>query len=148
MLEAGARDEEIASAAASVAEAEAALQQAQASLDDTVLRAPVAGTLAALHVKTGEQVASGHPVAELADLSEWQIETDDLTELDVINVAEGDRVVMTFDAIPGLELGGSVVRIKPIGEEKLGDITYTVIVQPDEQDPRLRWNMTAVVTIP
>ncbi len=148
LLEAGARDEEIASAAASVAEAEAALQQAQASLDDTVLRAPVGGTLAALHVKTGEQVAAGHPVAELADLSKWQIETDDLTELDVINVTEGDRVVMTFDAIPGLELGGSVVRIKPIGEEKLGDITYTVIVQPDEQDPRLRWNMTAVVTIP
>jgi HlyD family secretion protein len=41
-----------------------------------------------------------------------------------------------------------VVRIKPIGEEKLGDITYTIIVQPNEQDPRLRWNMTAMVTIP
>jgi HlyD family secretion protein len=57
-------------------------------------------------------------------------------------------VVLTFDAIPSLELGGTVLRIKPIGQEKLGDVTYTVIVRPDEQDPRLRWNMTAVVTIP
>ena len=28
-----------------------------------------------------------------------------------------------------------------------GDITYTVVVAPDQNDPRLRWNMTAVVTI-
>jgi HlyD family secretion protein len=41
-----------------------------------------------------------------------------------------------------------VVRVKPIGEEKRGDVAYTVIVQPDERDSRLRWKMTAVVTIP
>jgi hypothetical protein len=41
-----------------------------------------------------------------------------------------------------------VVRIKSIGQEKLGDITYTVVVRLDDQDPRLRWNMTAVVTVP
>ena len=38
-------------------------------------------------------------------------------------------------------------RIKEIGENKMGDITYTVIVIPDEQDDRLRWNMTATVVI-
>jgi hypothetical protein len=41
-----------------------------------------------------------------------------------------------------------VVRIKPLGVEKLGDVTYTVVIQPDEQDARLRWKMTAVATIP
>jgi hypothetical protein len=71
-----------------------------------------------------------------------------LTELDVINVQEGERVRLTFDAIKGIELAGTVVRIKPLGEEKLGDITYTVVVRLDEQDPRLRWKMTAVVTMP
>jgi len=147
MLRAGAREEEIAAARATVAEAEAALQDAKASLADTELRAPSAAALAALHVKEGEQVTPGHPVAEIADLTTWQIETDDLTELDVPNVQEGDRVLLTFDAIPGLEMEGTVLRIKPIGQEKLGDVTYTVIVQPDEQDARLRWNMTAVVTV-
>jgi HlyD family secretion protein len=148
LLMAGARAEEIAASAAAVDQAQAALQQAQASLADTELRAPFAGTLAVLNVKAGEQVGAGMPVAQLADLSTWQIETDDLTELDVVSVHEGDRVTLTFDAIQDLELGGTVVRIKPLGEEKRGDITYTVIIRPDEQDPRLRWKMTAVATIP
>jgi len=148
LLQAGAREEEVAAARATVAEAEAALQAAQAGLADTELRAPSAATLAALQVSEGEQVLPGHPLAEVADLTTWRIETDDLTELDVLNVQEGDRVLLTFDAIPGLEMQGTVLRIKPIGQEKLGDITYTVIVQPDEQDSRLRWNMTAVVTVP
>ena len=148
LLKAGARSQDLDAAAAAVDQAQAALQQAQASLADTELRAPFAGTLALLYVKAGELAAGGMPVAALADLSAWQIETDDLTELDVVGVEEGDAVSLTFDAVSGLELPGRVVRIKPMGEEKLGDVTYTAIVVPEEQDPRLKWRMTAVVTLP
>jgi HlyD family secretion protein len=148
LLLAGARSEEIAAAEALVAEAEAALGQAQASLADAELRAPFAGTIAESYVKVGEQVLAGVPVVELADFSAWQVDTDDLTELDVVRVQEGDEVRVTFDAIKGLELAGKVVGVKSIGREKLGDITYVVTAHLDEQDARLRWNMTAVVTIP
>lgn len=147
LLRAGARAERISAAEAEVASAEAALQQAQAALADTELRAPFAGTVASVDVRVGEQVAPGTPVVRLTDLSEWQIETEDLTEFDVVTIAEGDPVEITFDAIPDLELSGTVVRIKPLGENRQGDITYTVVVQPDGQDSRLRWNMTAVTTI-
>jgi HlyD family secretion protein len=81
----------------------------------------------------------------LADVSAWQIQTDDLTELQVGRVNEGDRVTLTLEAIPDLELAGKVTRIRPIGENKRGDITYTVIITPDRQDSRLKWNMTAIV---
>jgi len=148
LLLAGVRDQEIAAAASLVDEAQAALQQAQAGLVDTELRAPFSGTVASLAVKVGEQVVAGQPVVQLADLSQWQVETDDLTELDVVRVHEGDPVEVTFDAIEGLKLAGTVARIKAIGQESLGDITYTVVVGLEEQDPRLRWNMTAVVTVP
>ena len=144
---AGIRKEEIASAEALVAEAGAAVQQARASLADTELRAPFAGTVADSYVKVGEQVVAGVPVIELADLGVWQVETTDLTELDIVRVQAGDEVAVTFDAIEALELPGRVVRVKSIGRERIGDITYMVTVQLDEQDPRLRWNMTAVVTI-
>lgn len=147
LLLAGARQEDLAGAQAAVLEAEAAVRQAKASLADTALRAPSAGTIAALEVKEGEQVVVGKPVAELADLGDWQIETSDLTELDVTSVQEGDRVSLTFDAISDLELSGTVTRIKSIGQEKLGDVTYTLVIRPDVQDRRLRWNMTGVVTI-
>lgn len=145
---AGIRKEEIAVAEALVAEAEAAVRQARASLADTELRAPFAGTIADCYVKAGEQVVAGVPVVELADLSVWQVKTSDLTELDIVRVQAGDEVSVTFDAIEELELAGKVVHIKPIGREQLGDITYAVTVQLDRQDARLRWNMTAVVTIP
>ena len=146
-LLAGARPEETAAAEADVAAAAADLAQARAALAETQLNAPFAGTVASLDVKVGEQVAPGNPIVRLADLSEWQIETTDLTELSIISIAEGDEVIITLDAIPDLELPGSVSRIKVIGENRHGDMTYTVIVKPDYHDDRLRWNMTASVSI-
>jgi HlyD family secretion protein len=83
----------------------------------------------------------------LADFSQWQVETDDLTELNVVRVREGAAVQLAFDALPGVTLPGTVVQIKPIGVNKQGDITYTVVIAPDRWDERLRWNMTAVATI-
>jgi multidrug resistance efflux pump len=148
LLEAGARAETIAALEADLAAAEAALELSQVALADTLLRAPFAGTFASLDTKVGEQVLPGVPVAWLADLTEWQIETDDLTELSIVDVEVGAPAVITVDAIPGLELLGEVARIRSIGESKLGDITYTVIITPDEHDDRLRWGMTAMVVIP
>jgi HlyD family secretion protein len=148
LLAAGAPKEQIAAARAAVDQAKGALQLAQANLSDAKLRAPFAGTLAALQVGAGEQVMPGVPIAVLGDLSQWQVETSDLAELDITRVQEGLPVTLTFDAVDGLELQGTVVRIQPLGVDKVGDVTYTVVIHPEQQDPRLRWNMTAVVTIP
>ena len=148
LVEAGARPETVAAVEADLAAAEAALKQSQVALADTVLEAPFAGTVASLDTSVGEQVMPGVPVVWLADLSEWQIETDDLTELSIVQVEGEAPALVTFDAIPGLELPGTVVRIGSMGENKMGDVVYTVIVAPDEHDDRLRWGMTAMVVIP
>jgi HlyD family secretion protein len=81
----------------------------------------------------------------LANSTDWEVETTDLTELNINNIQEGDAVKITFDAIPGLELSGTVLRIQSLGQNKQGDITYKVTVKLDKQDDRLRWNMTALV---
>ena len=148
LLKAGAHEQEIAAAQAAVTQAEAGLRQAQAALKDTELRSPFAGTVAVLNVRQGEQVSGAAPVAEVGDLSGWQVETDDLSELDVVRVQPGQDVRVTFDAIPGLEIRGTVQRVQPKGEKKLGDMTYTAIVGLQNPDPRLLWNMTAVVNVP
>jgi HlyD family secretion protein len=116
-------------------------------LDETELRAPFAGTIAALDLKVGETVVPGTPVVHLADLATWQIETTDLTELNIVRVRPGSAVTVTFDAIPALELPGTVSRIRALGENKQGDITYVVTITPDRQDERLHWNMTASVSM-
>ena len=147
LVEAGVRDETIAVAEADVQAAEAALTQAQAALAETELRAPFAGTVASLNAAVGEQITAGAPVVVLGDLTRWQIETEDLTEFDAVNVKPGDAVTITFDALPGLEKDGVVKLVRPIGENNRGDIVYTLVIEPSEHDVRLLWNMTAVVTL-
>lgn len=146
LLAAGARPETIAVAEADVQAAAAAVAQAEAALSDAELRAPFAGTVAELNVNVGEPVAAGATVIRLADLSRWQIETEDLTEFEVVGLKPGDKATLTFDAIPDLKKDGIVNRIRPIGQDNRGDIVYTLIVDPSQQDARLLWNMTAVVT--
>ncbi len=147
LLAAGAKPETIAGAEADIASAKAAVAQAKVALAETELKAPFAGTVAALDARGGEQVGPGSPIIRLADLTSWQIETDDLTELSVVRVADGAPASITFDAIPGLKITGKVSRVKPLGENKQGDMTYMVVIAPDQIDPRLRWNMTAAVAI-
>jgi HlyD family secretion protein len=147
LLQAGARAEQIRAAEADAAATKAALDQAQVAVEERELCAPFGGTVASLDVKVGEAVAMGVPVAELADLSAWRIETEDLTEMDVVSVGEDDDVLIMVDALPGVEIAGEVVRIRSIGENKHGDMTYTVVVEPQGADRRLRWNMTTMVAI-
>jgi HlyD family secretion protein len=146
-LRAGPTTAQLAVAEADVQRAQAALKAVQVAATETELRAPFAGTVGVLDLQVGEYVAPGTPVVQLADLSDWQIETTDLTETDIEGVHEGSQVTVTFDAIPEIELPGSVARIRQVGENKQGDITYTVIVKLNQHDPRLRWNMTASVAI-
>lgn len=147
LLLAGTREEEIAAAEADVAAATAALQQALVSLSEAELRAPFTGTVAELLVNVGEQGTPNTPIVRLADLSTWQVETEDLTELDIVGINERTPVTLTFDAIPDLEIAGRVKYVKPLGQDNRGDIVYVVVIEPAQQDRRLLWNMTAVAEL-
>ncbi len=140
LTKAGATPEQIEAAKARVA-------QAQAALDETVLLAPFDGVLAELPIQKGEMVAPGPRVASLADLTRWQVETDDLSEVDVVNVQVGAEVNVTVDALPGVTLKGKVAAVMPRSVVKRGDVTYTVKVALTEPDAQLRWGMTAFVDI-
>ncbi|MFZ4655461.1 MAG: HlyD family secretion protein [Caldilineaceae bacterium] len=142
----GTRPEQLAQAEASVAAATAALQQQLVAMSKLELRAPFTGTVASLDVTLGEQVSPGVPVLRLADLEQLQLETEDLTELQVVLIQEGDAATVSFDAIPDLTMTGTVTRIRPFGETSSGDIVYRATIALPQADPRLRWNMTAVVT--
>lgn len=139
--------EDIAIAQAQVEQAQAGLKQAQVALAETELRAPFAGSVVSLAVKAGEQVTPGSLIVRLADLSAWQIETDDLTELNVVRIQPGDPVTITFDALPDLTLPGTITRINQFGQNRQGDIVYTVTITPNQHEERLHWNMTASVSI-
>jgi HlyD family secretion protein len=125
-LQAGATQAQIAAAEASVAQAEAGLQAAQAALNEATLIAPFDGAIAQIDTEAGQVVGPGSPIVSMADLSQWEIDTDDLSEVDVINVQPDQAVTITFDALPGVKLNGRVLAITPKAQTKRGDVTYTV----------------------
>jgi len=146
-LKAGATSAQIAAAQASVAQAEAGVKAAQAALNEATLIAPFDGTIAQIDTEAGQVVGPGSPIVSLADLKAWVIETDDLSEVDVINVQPDQAVTMTFDALPGVKLNGRVLAITPKAQTKRGDVTYTVKIVIDNPVPKLKWGMTGQVEI-
>lgn len=146
LVEAGPTAEEVARAEAAEAQATAALQAARVQLDRTVLRAPFAGLVAAIYLKEGEAVAMGTSVVSLADHSAWYVETDDLTEMEVVRISVGQEAVMVPDALPEVALRGTVEAIRPMAEVKRGDTTYTVRIALHDTHPQLLWGMNGMVT--
>jgi multidrug resistance efflux pump len=140
-LREGSRPEAIAVAEAQVQQAKAALQAVQVALDQATLRAPFAGTVAALEVSAGETVLPGQTALTLADLGHLQVETTDLSERDVDEVAVGQQATVYVEAL-GSEIAGRVVRIANQANKIGGDVVYTVVVELDEQPPDLRWGMS------
>jgi multidrug efflux pump subunit AcrA (membrane-fusion protein) len=128
-----------------IAAAETAQAAAQAALADLDLVATIPGTITKMDLIAGQRVSPGEVVAQIADFSKWYVETDNLTEIDVVNVAKGQNATVTPDAVPELVLKGVVEKISDNFEEKRGDITYTARILLDQVDPRLRWGMTTVV---
>ena len=125
--------------------AEANLAAAEAALENIELEAPIGGSVVDLGLKVGEQVSPGQPVVVLADFSQWVVETDDLTEIEVPEISVGQEVEVRPDALPELQLSGRVESIGELYEEKRGDVTYTARILLDDGDERLRWGMTVVV---
>ncbi len=137
--------DKLAAAESRVNTAMTALLSAQSQIDSYELKASVGGTVANINVQAGERINAGSPVMTIADFSNWQIKTDNLTEINVVNVKIGQKVEVVLDALPELTFKGQVAAIDMVYEEKRGDTTYTATIVMDQNDPLLRWGMTAAV---
>lgn len=118
----------------------------RAILANAELRAPHAGIITNLDLKVGEFATSAAPVVTIADTSKWVVKTTDLTEIDVVNLDEGQPVTVKLDALPGKEFKGHVLSISQEFSENQGDVVYEVAILLTNLDPAMRWGMTAVVT--
>ena len=89
------------------------LEEARADLEAAQLYAPFDGVVMEVTATEGEQVGTNTSILTLADLQEpllrfWMEETD------AGNVAVGDRVNVTFEALPDDVFSGEVVRVEPV----------------------------------
>lgn len=137
---------DVALAEARIENAIAQLTAAESALADLELAAPFSGTIGELNINDSEFVSPGQPVLLLADLGHLRVETTDLGEIDVTQVAVGDAVIVTFDALPDAVINGTITSIAPKATEGSG-VNYTVVVELDEVPAALRWGMTAFVDV-
>lgn len=137
--------DQMAAAQARLSSANAAVAGVQSTIDALALTAEIDGTVAGLNIQAGEQIASGVPVLVIADLANWIVKTENLTEMEITGIETGQKVEVVLDALPDVTLAGEVTAIDTRFEEKRGDITYTVTIQLGKDDSRMRWGMTAAV---
>jgi multidrug resistance efflux pump len=135
--------DDLAQTRARIHSAEDALRAAQAAFADRELHSPLTGQAVDIPAKAGEWTQPGQPVMVIADLSDWNVEIQDLKESEVSTLQEGQPVDVSLDALPAGEFSGRVESISLINGEVDGDVTYTVKIVLLENDPRFRWGMTA-----
>ena len=138
--------DQLALAQSSLDSANATVKSAERALSNMDISAPFNGTVTDLNsLAVGQWVSAGRSAVTLADFSEWYIETKDLTELDVVNISEGQKVNVEADAFKDVTFTGQVVSVQKGYSERSGDVLYSVRVRLDKGDERLRWGMTVQV---
>ena len=126
--------------------AKAQVASAENTLANYELKAPFNGEVMDVNVSVNEMVGPETWAVIVADTSQWYIETSDLTELEVVDVAVGQKVSILADALSDVEMHGVVEDISQSYKSQGGDILYTVRIRVDDVDPRMRWGMTVEVT--
>ncbi len=126
--------------------ANASLKAAQSALEDLELISKFDGITSEVFVHAGEWVTPGQPIVLLADLDNLRVETTDLNEIDAARVKDGDKVIVTFDALPEVVVNGIVDKIATKASQGTG-VNYKVIIILDDIPEQLRWDMTAFVDI-
>jgi multidrug resistance efflux pump len=124
---------------------EARLRAAEAGVAAFTVTAPFDGVVADLEARQGASVSTGQVAVTLADFSAWLVKTTDLTEIDVVELAEGDPVTVTLDALPNEELAGEILSIGQTFTTNQGDVVYEVTLLLHDALPLMRWGMTAAV---
>ena len=138
--------ETIQAADAKVDQMRSALEAVKASLAQATLIAPFGATVVRVDVEPGEYVQPGQVLIKLARLDELQIETTDLSELNIAAVKIGQPATVFVEALNENFLG-KVTAISPISNTIGGDVVFNVTIQLDEQPKDLLWGMSADVEI-
>lgn len=142
---AGARGTDIEMAQAEVLQAEGSYQQAQARYNDTLITAPVDGTITSIDVKIGELATPNKRAFLLEDVTNMYVEAF-INEANVSILSTGLPVDISFDAFGTDKIwNGAITFIDPSSNLISGVVNYKVkatIPQIEGLKPGMTANMT------
>ena len=129
-----AQDSNIKNAQLSLEDARLQVRNAQKTVDDFLVEAPIDGTVVTKNAKAGDTLDmsnnNAEPLCVIYDLSCVKFSLDvDETEIALVKV--GQKATITADAVDG-EFVGTVIKVPVDGVNTNGVTTYTIDVQIDE----------------
>ncbi|HSU31382.1 MAG TPA: efflux RND transporter periplasmic adaptor subunit [Bryobacteraceae bacterium] len=146
----GPRKEEIEQVRGQIAQARGAFDYAQTQLDNTIIRAPVTGTILDRNVEKGEFVTNGFVgdkgakgyLVTMADLNDLKVELD-VSQNDFPKLGPRQKGTVTTDAYPDRKYQGIIDEVSPEADRAKATVQVKVkILNPDSY---LRPDMNATV---
>ena len=121
------------------------LADAKEKLQDYSMRAPFDGIVTDLSVSAGDSVSRSDVLASIItkDVQANIV----LNEVDAVSVKEGDKAIVSFDALPNLTLTGKISKINTIGTVSQGVVSYDAQVTFDTQSDLLKPGMNVSASI-
>lgn len=118
----------------------------KASIEAATLKAPIDGAILDLYVKPNDWASASTPIAYLADPGLTHIQAR-VSEVDVVRLAVGQTVRVSFDALPGKLVAGEVASVDQRATEEMGLVTYLTEIVLDQAVPGLIQGMSATVRV-
>jgi RND family efflux transporter MFP subunit len=136
------RRAEVQTAAAGVAQAQAAVGLVRTNREKRIVRSPIQGVVINRLVEPGESVMgmAGTPMFRIANIDSVYFKTN-VSELDLTRLRRGQSVQVKVDGIPGRLFRGAVDKIVPVA--KPGSRDFVVHVKIENPSHRLRPGMFA-----
>jgi HlyD family secretion protein len=128
-----------------VASARLNVEQKLKAYNDSFVRAPFSGVLGRVSVRVGDTVSGGTTVATM--ISSDRVADVSLNEVDAAKVKSGDKATLTFDAVDGLTITGTVSEIDLVGTVTQGVVNYNAKIIFDTDDSRILPGMSTSAEI-
>ena len=120
---------DIQSAQERLREAEANVQLSRSHIGDTIVHAPMSGTVYDLPAHLGAYLNVGDPVASTGKLDPVRVRVY-VDEPELGRIAVGESVKITWDALPGKQWTGTVDKkpseVIPLGSRQVGEVLCTI----------------------
>jgi len=126
-------------------EAEDSLTEAKKTLANHSITSPFDGVVSTVSIEADDDISSGTKIANV--ITNQKEIVISLNEVDTTKIAVGDKATVTFDAIDGLSMQGTVYKIDVSGTVSNNVVSYGVYISFDEEDSRIKAGMTADVSI-
>ncbi len=129
--------------ASTLAEDRQNLQNLKDDLAKYTVVAPFSGVISAVSAHVGDSASGTLATIVTND----RIATLSINEVDAAKIKLGDKATLTFDAIDGLTLTGTVAEIDPVGTVSQGVVSYNVQIDFSSQNQSVKPGMTVNAAI-